>query len=178
MYAAQGGPGSYVIYSDDSGKSWKHSEPTGNSSTGECQVASLGSDGNVMLILAMRSSYGRLLTFSKDYGETWSNPTEVTSLNPQTSCEGSILAVPYKGAFMDTHLYFTAPHSHERLNMTVFTSSDGGQSWKVGHVLWNGPSAYSSLAYHQVKLYCLYEKGKKSYSETLTLAVFAPLILP
>ncbi len=178
-YAGQGGPGSYVIYSDDTGKTWHHSDSTGNTSTGECQVAALGSEDTPLLILAMRSSkYARLLAYSNDSGDTWANVTEATSLNPQTSCEGSILTMPYKGAFMDTHLYFSGPHSSMRLNMTVFTSSDGGQSWKTGHLLWKGPSGYSSLAYNQVKMYCLYERGNSSYEETLTLATFPPLILP
>lgn len=174
-----GGPGSFVIYSDDAGSTWHHSQFVGNTSSGECQVASLGNAGSSVLIIAMRlSNYGRLLAYSKDDGETWTDLTEATTLYPETSCEGSILAIPYKGAFLDTHLYFTAPHSPFRLNMTVFTSTDGGHSWKTGHILWSGPSAYSSLAYDEVKMYCLYEKGNKGYDETLTLAVFSPLISP
>ena len=172
-----GGHGSYSIYSDDGGKSWHRSQLTANSSTGECQLAAFGETGNPLLILAMRSPNGRFLAYSNDSGETWDNLTLATSLNPQTPCEGSILALPYKGAFRDTHLYLTAPHSPFRINMTLFTSSDGGDLWKAGPVLWSGPSAYSSLAYNKLKLYCLYERGESSYEETLTLAVVSPLIL-
>lgn len=78
---------------------------------------------------------------------------------------------------MDTHLYLTSPHSVSRNNMTLFTSSDGGHSWKEGFVIWEGPSGYSSMAYHELRVYCLYERGNASYQETLTLASFSPLIL-
>ena len=178
-YANGGGPGSYALYSDDRGKTWHRSQPVGKSNTGECQAAALGQTGSPLLILAMRSLAGRYLAYSKDDGKTWFNTTLAQSLAPQTSCEGSILAVPYKGVYMDTLLYFTSPHSLLRLDMTVFTSSDGGHSWNEALILWKGPSGYSSLAYHsgRPKLYCLYERGKASYTETLTLAVFSPLIL-
>lgn len=167
------------MYSDDGSKTWHRSQPVGESSTGECQAAALGQTSSPLLILAMRSYASRYIAYSRDGGETWFNVTLAKSLAPQTSCEGSILAIPYKGVYMDTHLYLTSPHSIRRLNMTVFTSSDGGHSWGEAFVLWKGPSAYSSLAYHsgRPKVYCLYERGIVTYTETLTLAVFSPLIL-
>jgi len=133
--------------------------------------------GSPMLILAMRSEVGRYISYSNDSGETWFNTTLAKSLSPQTPCESSLLSIPYKGAYMDTHLYLTSPHSVSRNNMTLFTSSDGGHSWKEGFVIWEGPSGYSSMAYHELRVYCLYERGNTSYQETLTLASFSPLIL-
>jgi hypothetical protein len=77
---------------------------------------------------------------------------------------------------MDTHLYMTQPHSTSRVGMTFFHSVDAGKTWKVGQQLWAGPSAYSSMVYNKLKVYCLYEKGNTGPYETLTLDVFSPLI--
>ena len=139
-------------------------------------MAALGQMESPLLVLAMRSVLGRYIAYSNDSGETWSNVTLAQSLAPQTPCEASLLAIPYKGAYMDTHLYLTSPHSLTRDNLTLFTSSDGGHSWDEGFVIWKGPSACSSMVYHKVNVYCLYERGNSSYEETLTLAIFSPLI--
>ena len=124
----------------------------------------------------MNSVAGHVFSYSNDSGETWDNSTVSASLKPQTICESSILAIPYKGVVMDTHLYITQPHSSGRENMTFFHSVDAGQTWKVGYQLWSGPSAYSSMVYDKLKIYCLYERGKSSPYETLTLDVFSPLL--
>ena len=124
----------------------------------------------------MNSKAGHVFSYSNDSGETWVNSTTASSLDPQTVCESSLLAVPYKGAVMDTHLYLTQPHSTTRENMTFFYSTDAGQSWNIGYQLWTGPSAYSSMVYNGLQVYCLYEKGKTSPYETLTLDIFSPLI--
>ena len=178
MYAVV--PGSYVIFSDDGGKSWSRSQPIGAPGSGECQVAALNIESDSpVLVMASRSNAGRYISYSKDSGESWFNTSVDKSLDPQTPCESSIVSMTYRGVYLNTHLYLTAPHSAERENMTLFTSSDGGYSWSVGQqVIWSGPSAYSSLAYHELKLYCLYERGDagKEYWSNLTLAVLSPLI--
>lgn len=177
MYASV--PGSYVIFSDDGGMSWNRSQPIGAAS-GECQVAAMNVDSeSPMLIMAARAILSRYISYSKDGGESWFNTSLDKSLNPQTPCESSIVSMVYKGVYMDTHLYLTAPHSILRENLTFFSSSDGGHSWSKGEVVvWSGPSAYSSLAYRDLRLYCLYERGDvgKKYWSTLTLAIVSPLI--
>ena len=177
MYAAV--PGSYTIYSDDGGDSWSRSESIGATGSGECQVAAMDvQSDNPVLIMAARSNAGRYISYSKDGGESWFNTSLDKSLDPQTPCESSIVSMTCKGVYMNTHLYLTSPHSLQRENLTLFTSSDGGHKWGLGQVIWSGPSAYSSLAYHDLKLYCLYERGDvgKEYWSTLTLAVTSPLI--
>ena len=86
------------------------------------------------------------------------------------------MAIPHQGSFMDTHLYITQPHSSGREKMTFFHSVDAGQTWKVGYELWSGPSAYSSMVYNTLKVYCLYERGERDAYKTRTLDVFSPLI--
>ncbi len=176
-----GGPGSFAIYSDDGGKSWKRSGYTGNTGTGECQIVALGiqetpPSGHMPLAMTSRTSLGHFMFYSNDSGENWYNSTRTTTLDPQTSCESSLLAIPHQGSFMDTHLYMTQPHSTSRMGMTFFHSVDAGKTWKVGQQLWAGPSAYSSMVYNKLKVYCLYEKGNTGPYETLTLDVFSPLI--
>ena len=178
MYASV--PGSYVIYSDNGGKSWLRSKPIGGMGSGECQVAvmDIESDSPV-LVMAARSAVGRYISYSKDSGVTWFNTSVDGSLSPQTPCECSIVSMVYEGAYLNTHLYLTAPHSILRDNMTLFSSSDGGYDWSKGQtVIWPGPSGYSSLAYDKQQLYCLYERGEigKQYWSTLTLAIMSPLI--
>ena len=178
MYASV--PGSYVIFSDDGGKSWSRSQSIGVASSGECQVAAMGVDSDSpLLLMASRSLAGRYISYSSDEGETWFNTSLAESLVPQTPCESSLASATYKGVYLDTHLYLTAPHSLQRQNMTLFSSSDGGHSWDKGEVvIWAGPAGYSSLVYYKLTLYCLYERGDvgKEYWDTLTLATLSPLI--
>lgn len=128
--------------------------------------------------MTMRTPFGHLLAYSNDSGETWSDLSMPATLNPQTDCESSILSIPYEGVYMDTHMYTTQPHSVELQNLTFFHSVDGGRTWKADFLLWNGPSAFSSMAYdvRRFKILCLFECGTSAYTEKLTLAIFSPLI--
>ena len=57
--------------------------------------------------------------------------------------------------------------------MTVRLSLDEGKTWPAAKVLHAGPSAYSDLAVlPDGTICCLYEAGKKSPYETITLARF------
>ena len=175
--------GAFAIYSDDGGKTWQHSKETPVTETNECQIAAFGSfdepdPKHIPLIMAarMNSKAGHVFSYSNDSGETWVNSTTAASLDPQTICESSLLTVPYKGVVKDAHVYITQPHSTTRENMTFFYSVDAGQTWSVGLQLWPGPSAYSSMVYNKLQVYCLYEKGNTGPYETLTLDVFSPLV--
>ncbi len=128
--------------------------------------------------MTMTTPLGHMMAYSNDSGETWKNQSIPETLNPQTKCESSILAIPYGGVYMDTHLYITQPYSLDRQNVTFFHSVDGGKTWKPDFLLWQGPSAYSSMAYDadHYKILCLFECGVLSYTEKLTLAVFSPLV--
>jgi sialidase-1 len=70
-------------------------------------------------------------------------------------------------------ILFSNPAAATRTRMTVRASSDGGHTWKVSRVIWEGPSAYSSLAAlrrNQVAL--LYEKGDANPYERIAFAKF------
>ena len=176
----ESGPGSFSIYSDDHGKTWKGSKPTGDTSTEECQIVPLGLEDKAVqqLMMTARTPLGHVFTYSNDSGETWVNTSMPKTLNPQADCESSILAIPYEGVYMNTHLYITQPLSVDRHNITFFHSVDGGESWKADFQLWKGPSAYSSMALdtNRFKIACLFECGSLYATEKLTIAIFSPLI--
>jgi sialidase-1 len=158
---------SHVIYSDDSGKTWKLGGVVGPKCN-ECQVVEL-TDGRVML--NMRSYHGdsrRRVAFSKDGGETFSEPVADKELI-EPVCQASILRLPGKNG----GILFANPSSTKREKMTVKLSRDDGKTWPHARLLHAGPSAYSCLAVlPDGTIACLYERGEKSAYETITLARF------
>ena len=163
---------------------WTRSAPTSDHTTGECKIVPLDvydhpDPKSTLLLMYMRTSGGiRTFAYSNNSGESWHDIFQPKTLSPQTAVQGSILAVTYVGVKYNTHLYVSQPHALSRLNMTIFHSSDGGLSWNESYILWEGPSGYSSMVKHHDAplIYCLYEKGKVEYWETLTMAVFSTLI--
>jgi sialidase-1 len=158
---------SHVIYSDDSGKTWKLGGVVGPACN-ECQAVEL-SDGSVMLnIRSYRGDKRRLVAISKDGGETFGALTpDETLIEPV--CQASILR--YTGK--DGGILFSNPASTKRENMTVRLSRDEGKTWPYALNLFPGQSAYSSLAVlSDGSIACLYEAGEKHYSHGLTFARF------
>jgi sialidase-1 len=57
--------------------------------------------------------------------------------------------------------------------MTVWASFDRGESWPLKRLVYEGPSAYSSLAAApDGTIYLLFERGKKKLYESIALARF------
>jgi sialidase-1 len=159
---------SHVIFSDDSGKSWKLGGVVGPGCN-ESQVVELA-DGSLML--NMRSYQGnnrRLVAISKDNGLTFAKPVEDAALI-EPVCQASLLRSPgAKGG-----LLFSNPASTKREKMTVRLSRDEGKTWRIAKVLHEGPAAYSCLAVlADGSIACLYERGQKHPYETITLARFS-----
>ena len=70
-------------------------------------------------------------------------------------------------------LIFANPASTARERMTVRLSYDEGVTWAVSRVLYDGPSAYSSLVVLPDKsIGLLLERGDRSPYERITLARF------
>lgn len=154
---------SHVVVSDDGGKSWKVGGVLGDK-TNECQVAERR-DGT--LLLSMRSYHGknrRAVATSKDGGSTWSTVTLDDALIDPV-CQASLISLG------GDRMAFSNPASTKRERMTVRLSDDGGRTWDAGRVLHEGPAAYSCLAaLPGGEVLCLYERGKKSPYEVITLA--------
>jgi sialidase-1 len=159
---------SHVILSDDQGKTWQLGGAVGPQCN-EAQVVELA-DGSLLLnIRSYRGNNRRLVTISKDRGQTWSNPVEDDTLI-EPVCQASIVCYPGdKGG-----LLFSNPASKKRERMTVRLSPDEGKTWPIAKVLHDGPAAYSCLAaLPDGSIACLYERGNKQAYETITFARFS-----
>ncbi len=171
---------SHVFYSDDHGETWQLGGLLPEH-TDEAQVVELA-DGE--LLLNMRSYWGRVakradrdgkraLARSSDGGVTWGELVfDETLIEPV--CQASLLRYTDAESGGKNRLLFSNPGSKtDRVNMTVRLSYDEGKTWPVAKSLYEGKSAYSSLAVLPDKtVACLYERGEGRYSENLYLARF------
>jgi sialidase-1 len=157
----------HVIYSDDSGATWKLGGVVGPGCN-ESQVVELANGSLLLNIRSYQGNNRRLVALSKDGGLSWSKPVaDETLIEPV--CQASILRVPGPGG----GLLFSNPASTKREKMTVRLTRDEGKTWPVARSLHEGPAAYSCLAaLADGTLACLYERGSKHPYETITLARF------
>ena len=165
-HTAKGHYGAHTLYSDDGGTSWKISEiikPTVN----ESQVVAL-SDGRLMMNMRSQgtgdtkrpySGY-RFIAYSSDNGESWTHPVFDDELSDPI-CQASIIR------YDENRILFSNPNPPVSLErgpreqMTVRLSNDDGQTWAEELLIYEGPSAYSSLAkIPNGKIGLLYEKDK------------------
>jgi sialidase-1 len=155
---------SHVIYSDDRGDSWQIGG-VAEAKTNESAVAELR-DGS--LVLNMRSYHGRnrrAVQRSPDGGLSW-GPLELDPTLIEPVCEASLIA---SGRL----LVFANPAATTRTRMTVRLSADGGRRWNASRVVYEGPSAYSSLArLRDGSLGLLYEWGAAGPYERIAFAHF------
>jgi len=155
---------SHIIYSVDRGETWKIGGIAGEK-TNECAVAELK---NGELVLNMRSYHGknrRAVQRSRDGGGTWS-PLELDEALIEPVCQASLIAA-------GKSLLFSNPAAVTRTRMTVRLSEDGGRKWKSSRVMWEGPSAYSSLAVLPGgRIGLLYELGNARPYERIAFTSF------
>ena len=146
---------SHVIYSDDHGVTWKLGGSVGLH-TNECQlVETVVADGSELLI-NMRNHWGRsgkrpelagrrLISRSRDGGQTWSEPTRDESLVEPT-CQASLIRYSWPIDSQKSILLFANPDSSsKRERMTVRLSYDEGRTWPVQKLIDGGPAGYSCL---------------------------------
>ncbi|MEE2947781.1 MAG: sialidase family protein [Verrucomicrobiota bacterium] len=142
-----------AIYSDDSGKSWQASEPFPANGTGEASIAEL-SDGTIYYNSRRHwaeegaNPRRRWTATSTDGGHTWENLTfcEVLPDGPQNTnygCMGGLTRLAVKGR--DILIYSNCDSPSGRVKGTVWASFDGGKTWPIKRLVFEGPHAYSSL---------------------------------
>jgi sialidase-1 len=124
---------------------------------GKVNEVGLARQPNGSVLLNMRSSAGikaRLQSRSDDGGKTFLTPWIVEEL-PDPINNGGLTTMP-SGVIALTH----DATINGRMNMSVFTSTNGGGSWHGNGVLWAGPSAYSTVTpLREDLLGVLYERG-------------------
>merc|ERR1712138_258935 len=82
----------------------------------------------------------RILSWSDDGGRTWENRRFAHEL-PDPTCQGSTIAV-------GSELFFSnADNPSQRVNGTIHTSVDGGETWSLLTTVDEGTYSYSALSY-------------------------------
>lgn len=181
------------MLSDDNGATWQVGEPV-QSGTGEGTLAEL-SDGRLYFNSRchMAVDHRRRIAWSHDGGRRWTDwqvSDELLEIggphyfkygrDPSYGCNAGLVRVPPEASRGRDMLIFSAPDNpgaispfNGRVRMTVRASIDGGLSWPVKRLVYEGPSAYSSLTVdREGRVYLLFEKGETELYETLALARF------
>jgi sialidase-1 len=139
---------SNALYSDDGGKTWTPSTPFPLGGTGEASLVEL-SDGRIYYNSRTHSRPGnRRIAWSLDAGESltdeheddelWDGPPDVYG------CKAGLLRLPYEDRDI---LLFSSPGSRSnRIDITVWVSFDGGQTWPHQKLVRTGPGNYTWLA--------------------------------
>ncbi len=169
---------SCLIYSDDSGKTWKAGGMipwVPEFRHGECTIVER-SDGS--LLMNMRTSAPRAYSFgfravstSSDHGATWSRPVVDKNL-PGPACQGSMIRLNEKEIlFLNPAVNYHGGFSiGSRRNLTLRLSRDDGRTWPFARVLNEGLAGYSDLAVtKEGKILCVFENGKKDYCEKISI---------
>jgi sialidase-1 len=152
---------SSTVYSDDGGITWHTSHPIPVFGTGESALVEL-SDGRVIYNSREPMSIGnRYISTSYDGGITWIGPYRDPVLpdgprGTSYGCMGGLIRLPVDE--LDILLYSNldtdagelpadigATRTRDRERVTVWASFDGGQTWPVKRLVYDGPSAYSNL---------------------------------
>ena len=158
--------GAHVLYSDDSGKTWRRSnviKPTCN----ESQVVQL-SDGRLMINMRSQENTGagrprngyRSVALSHDGGATWSEPHFDEHLGDPV-CQASLIRYDEERLLFSNPNPPVSPERGRRIRMTLRMSVDDGKSWPHALLIDEGPAAYSCLTrLPDDRIGCLYESKK------------------
>ena len=142
-----------AIYSDDGGKTWLTSEPFPAQGTGEATIAELS---NGRLYYTSRRHWAqkgadprrRWTAESHDGGATWKLLRFCRDLpdgpqNTNYGCMAGLVRLPVVGK--DIILYSNCDSPGGRHHITVWASFDGGRSWPLKRLVYEGRGAYSSM---------------------------------
>jgi sialidase-1 len=110
----------------------------------ESKLAQLG-DGRWMINSRVRDAGIRYIHISEDQGENWISFADSSLIDP--ACNASLISYSglEQGHDKPVLLFSNAADSHQRSNMTIKYSLDGGDSWSAGKTIYSGSSAYSSM---------------------------------
>jgi len=138
------GPTGFLYWSSDWGESWQHSSVY--SPLVEPSIALL-TNGSVAMNCRTGGRFRTQMTWSEN-GTLLSQISRPAGLI-DPNCQGSLVSLRQtadRGAFAD-HLFLSNDNTTSgRSHITVKRSVDAGASWDSGHLVWAGPSGYSSLA--------------------------------
>ncbi len=136
----------YAVYSDDNGATWNVSSAACTSGD-EAKIVEL-ENGDLLMSIKNRkddSSNGsgyRLMARSTNQGESWTTATVNNNLM-DPACNGDVVSITYNDTYYIMHSLPGSTTTRE--NVTVYLSADGGETWPIKRVIYEGYSAYSSL---------------------------------
>jgi sialidase-1 len=185
---------STAVYSDDGGKNWQTSHPFPVLGTGEAALAQI-STGSILYNSREHMSPGnRYMAWSHDGGKLWLDAHRSSELpdGPRGSsygCMGGMIRLPVDGhdiliySNLDTDAGLMpdqvgASITKQREKITVWASFDGGNTWPVKRLVFDGPSGYSNLAAGRTgtpsegKLFLQSEGGAGGKRSAIQVAVF------
>ena len=157
---------SFVMYSDDNGRTWLKGASAGTGN--ECEATVL-SNGELVMVVRVNigaSAYHpeqyQRLSYSKDGGETWYLKTKSILELKTPVCMASI------DTMKNGNLVMTYPNAFTtRANLTYAISTDNGNTW-VSKELYGGPAGYSCVAIDSSdNVFVLSELGAVNYNEKL-----------
>ena len=181
-----------VIYSDNSGDSWKRGElvaadPSTKAlrATGIPEIRNPGEavavqlqNGRILLNLRNESARRRrAVSISADGVSGWSRYHFDEAL-VEPICMGSMVRLSEKPRHRKNRILFANPHnpaSRARQNVSVKLSYDEAETWPVMKTIEAGASGYTDLAVGpDGTIYCFYERGKTGrLTKSLCLATFS-----
>ena len=131
---------SYVVYSDEGGKTWQHGQSATIDHSDECEVVELADGRLYMKARSRRGPRGRASWYRDDGGATWSRIRNHAGM-PERSCQGSVIRLA-KNAILVAH----PVDEQARRLLTVRLSRDETKTWPVSRLVEKGPAAYSDMA--------------------------------
>ncbi len=185
-----------AMYSDDRGKTWQTTAPFPVFGTGEAALAEV-SDGRILYSSREHMSRGnRFFAWSHDGGDRWINfwRSEILpdgARGTSYGCMGGLIRLPIEGrdiliySNLDTDKGIMPPvkeagasRGQGREKITVWASFDGGETWPLKRLVFDGPSAYSNLGVgrpgtpSQGRIYLSFEGGKAGMYSGIQVAAF------
>lgn len=142
-----------AIYSDDGGRIWHTSDPFPANGTGEAAVVEL-SDGRIYYNSRRHwapegvNPRRRWTAWSDNGGQTW-NDLAICEVLPDGDqvrdygLMGGLVRLPVRGR--DILVFSNIESDNGRHHGTVWASFDGGRTWPIKRLVYEGPFAYSSL---------------------------------
>ena len=136
---------STIVYSKDGGETW-HIGTGAKPNTTEAQVLQLA-DGSLMLNMrddlnrrVKDETNGRAVAITRDMGQTWEIHPSSNSALPEPNCMASLIAhnLQINGEEKQVQFFSNPNDKHQRINMTIKASFDGGNTWpEANQVLLN-----------------------------------------
>uniref|UniRef100_A0A4W5KE95 exo-alpha-sialidase n=1 Tax=Hucho hucho TaxID=62062 RepID=A0A4W5KE95_9TELE len=174
-------PHAFCFHSDTHGRTWRFGEAVPGPESVECQMVSVDQeDGTNVLYCNARSPLGcRVQALSLDDGAVFQDGQLVQRLTePRNGCHGSV------NFLTPTWVVYSHPTwTNVRKDLGVYLSlfPRDPDSWSGPWVIYEGPSAYSDLAYLElpsagapsaVAFACLFECGTSTAYDEISFSIF------